>query len=104
MIDAYVESAGKASMTFVARGLPSTAAERADGAIALGAMFRATHSGAGYGIDVIADLRTGDVVARFAASGYDASRAADVRRSREHDSRSRSAARIASPPTPPSRR
>ncbi len=77
VLDAYVENAGKASMTLVARGLPSAAAERADGAIALGAMFRATHAGAGYGIDAIADLRTGDVVARFAASGYDAARAAE---------------------------
>jgi len=77
VLDAYVEHAGKASMTFVARGLPASAAERADGAIALGAMFRATHAAAGYGIDVIADLRTGDVVARFASSGFDANRAAE---------------------------
>ncbi|HZO92717.1 MAG TPA: FAD-binding oxidoreductase [Candidatus Baltobacteraceae bacterium] len=77
VLDAYVESSSKASVTFLARGLPSTAAERVDGAIALGAMFRATHAGAGYGVDAIADLRTGDVVARFGASGYDATRAAE---------------------------
>lgn len=58
MIDAYVETIGNRSITYRASGTPATAWERARRAIALAGTHR-------HRIDSIADLRTGDVIARF---------------------------------------
>jgi glycolate oxidase FAD binding subunit len=64
LVDAYAALAGDASVTFLARGLPSHAVGRAQRA--RDALAR---------VDTIADLRTGDVVVR-ARDGFDAVRAA----------------------------
>ncbi len=64
LVDAYATVAGNASVTFLARGLPSDAMSRAQRARDVRAR-----------VETIADLRTGDVVAR-ARDGFDAVRAA----------------------------
>jgi glycolate dehydrogenase FAD-binding subunit len=68
VLDEYVATAGKLSFTLLGRGLPSDAAPRAQRVRDTVVRFRNEDPSAGYGVDVITDLLTGDVVARFHAA------------------------------------